>query len=611
MGGPFAFKAAIIFLFILILTVPESTSGEGNSTNEKRRQPNVVILFADNLAYDDVGTFQTKSSNNKLRSRTPRTDALATQGLKLLHWNSPAVLCSASRAALLTGKYPVRTGVYPRVFEPDAQHGLLANETTLADYLQQEGYATKLVGKWHLGSRPGYLPIDRGFDEWFGIPYHMSGGSLDGHVCGQERDPNGTLWLPLFDGRDIVEQPVDLSNLAPRYVEEAKKFILEHASSSDDKKQQPFFLYMAFSHVHQLCAPRFAECQWASSHFSRDDKFAADYGDAVEEMDWILGQVINALDEAGVGDDTLVIFTSDNGPWTAEQSCAGSKGPFKGTWLKENVDDDCTACPSEYKPSPLPGKKRRCVYPGTNYEVMGVPCGEDSGLGSAWEANVRMPAIVRWKDGGVPEGETSLEMISTLDVLPTVLSIIGKEILNGSEVDGIDVSDIFLGHAASSSQSMFREEDYQDETRRRRRATVKSERAIFFWRDGFKAGPLPAPFGRFDVVAMKIGWYKLWFWTKSSHYNADEEVYHDPPLIFDVLNDPAEAYPLDSDEHVDLISHAIHLMSEHKGSVEWTKPLTLARDPKYLPCVNVESGCRTSPPPLDGGSSSIDQAEEK
>ena len=117
-------------------------------------------------------------------------------------------------------------------------HGMVYFIATLADYLQQEGYATKLVGKWHLGSRPGYLPIDRGFDEWFGIPYHMSGGSLDSHVCGKERDPNGTLWLPLFDGRDIVEQPVDLSNLAPRYVEEARQFILENASN-----QQPFFLY--------------------------------------------------------------------------------------------------------------------------------------------------------------------------------------------------------------------------------------------------------------------------------------------------------------------------------------------------------------------------------
>jgi len=520
---------------------------------------------------------------------------------------------------LLTGKYPIRTGVYPRVFEPDAQHGLLANETTIADYLQQEGYATKLVGKWHLGSRPGYLPIDRGFDEWFGIPYHMSGGSLDGHVCGKERDPNGTLWLPLFDGRDIVEQPVDLTNLAPRYVQEAREFILEHAS-----QQQPFFLYMAFSHVHQLCAPRFAECQWASSHFSRGGgggkeghSFRAEFGDAVEEMDWILGGVMDALDEAGseVSDDTLVIFTSDNGPWTAEQSCAGSKGPFKGTWLKEHVSDDCTACPSEYKPSPLPGQKRRCIYPGTNYEVMGVSCGEDTGLGSAWEANVRMPAIVRWKGGGVPEGETSSEMVSTLDVLPTVLSMIGKDIPNGSEVDGIDVTDVFLGQAQSSSSSLplLEGEDNQNETNRNRRRRRRSERAIFFWRDGFKTGPLPAPFGRFDVVAMKIEWYKLWFWTKSSHYNADEEVYHDPPLIFDVLNDPAEAYPLDPDKHDDLIRHALHLMSEHKASIEWSAPLTLARDPKYLPCVNVESGCRTRPLPLDldGGGDSIDQAEER
>lgn len=231
------FREVVIFFFIILLFLSLPTSSDG--------KPNVVILFADNLAYDDVGTFQTTNNkSSKSKSRTPRTDALASQGLKLLHWNSPAVLCSASRAALLTGKYPVRTGVYPRVFEPDARHGLLANETTLADYLHQEGYATKLVGKWHLGSRPGYLPIDRGFDEWFGIPYHMSGGSLDGHVCGKERDPNGTLWLPLFDGRDIVEQPVDLSNLAPRYVEEARTFILEHASN-----QEPFFLYMAFSHV--------------------------------------------------------------------------------------------------------------------------------------------------------------------------------------------------------------------------------------------------------------------------------------------------------------------------------------------------------------------------
>ncbi|KAL7553306.1 hypothetical protein ACHAWF_016574, partial [Thalassiosira exigua] len=548
-------------------------SGAGAAA--KAKPPNVVVLFADNLAYDDVGAFRSTGPpppgpfgfGGRPRSRTPRTDAFARDGLKLLHWNSPAVLCSASRAALLTGKYPVKTGVYPRVFEPDAVHGLMANETTLADHLRAEGYATKIVGKWHLGSRPGYLPTDRGFDEWFGIPYHMSGGSLDGHVCGTQKDPNGTNWLPLFDGREIVEQPVNLRNLAPRYVEAATEFIQRNA-----RADKPFFLYVAFSHVHQLCAPRFAECQWASTHFSRrEGGFAADFGDAVEEMDWILGGVLDALRSEGTYDDTLVIFTSDNGPWTAERSCAGSKGPFEGAWLRDHVDEGCTACPSEYVPSPLPGAPRRCVYPGTEFEVDGVHCGEDSGLGSAWEANVRMPAIVRWKNGDAPRGRESSDTVSTLDVLPTVLGVIGRDIPD--DVDGVDVSNVFLGRVGSGTDQ---------------------RRAIFFWRDGFKTGPLPAPFGRFDVVALKLGWIKVWFWTKSSHYNDDEEVYHHPPLLFDVLNDPAEAFPLDPTEHAELIEEAVSLLSEHKSSVNWSRPLTLARDPKYLPCSDVENDCRTS-----------------
>ena len=187
------FGATILcnFLFIVVIATAIEAANENN-----KQHPNVVIFFADNLAYNDVGTFQQKtdeysnySTRSTTRSRTPHTDQLANEGLKLLHWNSPAVLCSASRAALMTGKYPVRTGVYPRVFEPDAMYGLLANETTIANYLKEDGYATKIVGKWHLGSRSGYLPTDRGFDEWFGIPYHMSGGSIDGHVCGKQKDP--------------------------------------------------------------------------------------------------------------------------------------------------------------------------------------------------------------------------------------------------------------------------------------------------------------------------------------------------------------------------------------------------------------------------------------
>ena len=533
------------------------------------RTPNILILFADNLAYNDVGAF----SHNKEQSNTPSLDALASSGRKLLNWNSPAVLCSASRAALLTGRYPIRTGIYPRVFEPDAVHGLLPNETTLAEYLHEEGYATKIVGKWHLGhAREEFLPTNQGFDEWFGIPYHMSGGSVDDHVCG--RDVNGTMWLPLFQGTDIVEQPVALENLAPRYVDESIDFMKKTI-----EQDKPFFLYLAFSHVHQLCAPRHAECQWASNHFSKQDGYNATFGGAVQEMDWIAGRVLDYLRDVDAIDDTFIIFTSDNGPWVAEGSCAGSKGQFEGRWLKDNVDLNCTACPSEYIPAPTESRPRRCIYPGTDYEVDGVHCGEDTGLGSAWEANVRMPGIVRWPNGGVPPGTVTMDMVSTLDVVPTILSVLGRDVPN--DIDGVDVSSVFFG----------------DDDDRPEKSERLNNRTIFFWRDGFSAGqlPLPKPFGRFDVVAMKMrGRYKLWFSTKSSHYNDDAEVYHDPPLIFDVIDDPAEATALDPTQYTGMIESAKAQVAEHKTSVDWTHPLCLARDPKYLPCAEGRFDCRTT-----------------
>lgn len=527
--------------------------------------PNILVLLADNLAYDDVGAFRSGAGEIDKPSRTPRLDSFAESSRKFLNWNSPAVLCSASRAALLTGRYPVRTGVYPRVFEPDAAFGLLPNETTLAEYLKDEGYATKIVGKWHLGQRPNFLPTEQGFDEWFGIPYHMSGGSIDDHVCG--KDKTGKMWLPLFDGKDIVEQPVRLDELAPRYVDESISFI-----EKQEAAYKPWFLYLAFSHVHQLCAPRNSECQWASTHFSRDKKgYNATFGDAVEEMDWIAGEVLDSLHRLGAEDNTLVVFTSDNGPWVAEGACAGSKGKFEGRWLAENVDQNCTACPSEYSPSPLPGQPRRCVYPGTKYQVEGVHCGQDTGLGSAWEANVIMPAIARWPAGGVEPGTQTLDLVSTLDLVPTVLSLLGTDIpLN---IDGVDVSHSLLG----TKDRSFSQGD---------------DRAIFFWRDGFRAGPLPQPFGRFDVVAAKIGKHKLWFYTKSSHYNGDEEVFHDPPLIFNVLDDPGEAHPLDPEGNADLVERAKVLVDKHKRSIDWSFPLTLARDPKYLPCSSEDTNCR-------------------
>jgi arylsulfatase A-like enzyme len=196
--------------------------------------PNVIVFFADNLGYSDIGAFS--STCTTTNTKTPNIDKLASEGIKLKNWNSAASLCSASRSALLTGKYPVRTGVFPGVFKPDAENGLSPDEITIAEYLREKGYATSIVGKWHLGQRVEYLPTNQGFDEWYGIPYHMSGGSIDSHLCGY--DTNGTIWLPLFEGTHIIEQPVDLTNLAQRYATRGREFIRK---SVEQKK--PFFLY--------------------------------------------------------------------------------------------------------------------------------------------------------------------------------------------------------------------------------------------------------------------------------------------------------------------------------------------------------------------------------
>ena len=535
-----------------------------------KSKPNVVILFADNLAYSDL------SSLGGPPGRTPNLDKLGQQGLTFRHWNSAAHLCSASRATLLTGKYAVRTGVYPGVFANDAAYGLLPTEDNLAKHLQQrEGYATSLVGKWHLGHRPDFLPTKQGFDEWIGIPYHMSGGSLNDHVCAYDGDES--WWLPLYENETIAEQPVMIKNLAIRYAERATHFI-EHNTAAG----KPFFLYMAFSHVHQLCAPKTGNehetCQWAGSHGTGNNRSGnASFGDAIKEMDWIAGKVLDALDITGAANNTLVLFTSDNGPWLAEQSCAGSQGPWKGQWLADNVDQKCTACPHDYTPDPTNDRPRRCRLRETNPATInrfsfidGVHCGQDVGLGSVWEANLRMPAFARFP-GKVAPATVSKAVVSTLDVFPTVLSLLNVSLPPG--LDGVDISPILFGEeVAYNNQS----------------------RVLYFWRDGFSDGPLPAPYGRLDVAAVKVGFLKAWFWTKSAHYNDDIEVYHSPPLLFNIEEDPAEANPLNPGDYRDFIATVVNLVEQHKKSINWTFPLALAKDPRYRPCADPSNHCRTS-----------------
>lgn len=289
------------------------------ATEGGNHKPNFVILFADNLGAFDVST-----------ATTPNVASLGRDGINFTNWNSAAHLCSASRAALLTGKYPIRTGIYPGVFKPDASNGLSPDEATLGNYLQILGYSTSVTGKWHLGHREEFLPTAHGFDEWLGIPFPMSGGSVDNHTCAY--DANETMWLPLYKDTEIVQQPVKVQSLADAYAGHTSQFIHRNA-----RRQKPFFLYMAFSHVHQLCAPRdYPEqetCQWAGTRREQGVLGqTARFQDAVEEMDWIAGRILTALEEAGVVNNTVVLFTSDNGPWISEQECSGKKGPYQGEW---------------------------------------------------------------------------------------------------------------------------------------------------------------------------------------------------------------------------------------------------------------------------------------
>ena len=684
LSRPISQMKVIVLAIVAGLTL-SSCKGDSNSfssvehilPDESSSLPNIIVLFADNLGYADVGSFSADTPSN-----TPNIDTyLAKEGMRLHNWNSIAHLCSASRAALLTGRYPIRTGTFPGVYKPDAKNGLSSEkETTIAKYLKRiknhqvdsrqnnatgtessirdedsSAYATLIVGKWHLGhSQEHFLPApSHGFDEWYGIPYHMSGGSLDSHICvfdansstaevqnTSSSSSSGTnnWWLPLYRNDKIVQQPVNLQTLAQRYAKKATHFIRTNV-----QRKRPFFLYMPFSHVHQLCAPNDYDssnhgqsteqqtCQWSGINKnnysdSRDittTNFTSSFDNAVQEMDWIAGQILKAVDASdAVKNNTFVLFTSDNGPWVAEQSCSGRKGPFAGQWLRDNVAMNCTSCPHDYIPSPTQQRPRRCVlrnYQGPTNDgetslneipldgpsMDGVHCGEDSGLGSSWEANVRMPAIARWP-GKIAPNSHSHSVVSTLDVLPTILSIVtkasrvksrtGDKTSQGDwkaefgverDIDGTDISPVLFSGGVGEKGALS---NYM------RHSFDNQKRLLFFWRDGFDEGPLPQPYGRFDVVAVKVGRrHKVWFWTKSGHYNYDPAVYHDPPLVFDVLDDPAEAYPLDPEQHKELIDFAIREVIKHKAGIDWMDPgpLTLDRNPMYIPCVNHATKCRT------------------
>ncbi|MES2692843.1 MAG: sulfatase-like hydrolase/transferase, partial [Verrucomicrobiota bacterium] len=271
------------------------------------RPPNVVVIFTDDLGYGDLGCFGHPSI------RTPHLDAMATAGLRFTDFYSAAEVCTPSRAALLTGRYPPRSGMAGnrRVLFPDSKGGLPKDEITIAEALKTKGYATAHIGKWHLGIHAGSRPQDQGFDFTLGIPYSNDMDSRPGlprGSSGSATPPQDGWNVPLVKNGEIIEKPVDQTTITKRYTEAAVAFIKE-------KRAQPFFIYFAHTMPH---VPLFASKEF------KGKSLRGIYGDTVEEVDWSVGQVLEALRSNGVAENTLVIFTSDNGPWLTQGAQGGS-----------------------------------------------------------------------------------------------------------------------------------------------------------------------------------------------------------------------------------------------------------------------------------------------
>ncbi|HKK11864.1 MAG TPA: sulfatase, partial [Flavobacteriaceae bacterium] len=287
---------------ILLFAIPFCGIAQNMDTN-----PNIIIIFVDDMGYGDLGCYGHPTI------RTPQLDKMADEGMRFTQFYVAAAVCTPSRAGLLTGRYPVRTGLVEGIMRrdvlfPNDDNGLSPNEVTIAEVLKQKNYATMAIGKWHLGDLPKYLPTIQGFDSYYGIPYSND---MD-YVPAKDGKP-GYWNVPLMRNEKIIERPAEQHTLTQRYTKEAIKFI-------EDNKSRPFFLYLAHSMPHIPI--------YASSDFEGKSRRGL-YGDVVEELDWSTGEILKTLRNLKLDKNTLVIFTSDNGPWLVQKQNGGSAGLLK------------------------------------------------------------------------------------------------------------------------------------------------------------------------------------------------------------------------------------------------------------------------------------------
>ncbi len=353
-------RIALPLLLTLLLVAPSVA-----------RPPNYVVIFCDDLGYCDLGCY------GSTKNRTPRIDRLAEEGMRFTDFYSSSPVCTPSRASLMTGCYARRVGMHEDatghwVLIPRSRRGLNPAEVTIAEMLKEAGYATACIGKWHLGDQPQHLPTAHGFDRYYGIPY-----SNDMQHAGRGDPP-----LPLVDQQGVIEAPADQSTLTRRYTEQAVAFI-------ESNRDQPFFLYLPHTFPH---LPLFASKKFhGKSNNGR-------YGDAVEEIDWSTGKIIDCLQQHELAENTLVIFTSDN----------GSNGRNGGS------------------NSPLAGRK-----------------------GTTMEGGMRVPMIARWL-GKIAPGTVCREVTTTMDFLPTFCELAGAT-LPSVKIDGFDISKLLTDPSQQTS----------------------------------------------------------------------------------------------------------------------------------------------------------------
>lgn len=350
--------------------------------------PNFIVIFADDMGYGDVGVFGHPTIN------TPNLDKMAFEGQKWTNFYAAAPVCTPSRAGLLTGRLPVRTGMCSekrRVLFPDSKGGLPENEITIASALKGAGYATACIGKWHLGHLPQYSPNAHGFDFYFGIPYSndMDRMNEPDYKEVMLRPKIDYFNVPLMRNSEVVERPADQTTITKRYTQEAVNFIQQN-------KEKPFFLYLAHSMPH---VPLFRSKEFENK------SLRGIYGDVIEELDWSVGEILSALKQNGLDENTLVIFTSDNGPWLTFNEHGGSAGLLSG------------------------------------------------GKGGTYEGGMREPTIFRWPGKLKPGVVAGLG--STLDLLPTFCKLANVTLPADRIYDGFDLLPVLTGTGKSAREVMF------------------------------------------------------------------------------------------------------------------------------------------------------------